>query len=108
MVTQRSLLRSPGPSPVKVGLHVSLFFPHAILDALAKSHKMAKKKFRPTRLGVFSGVKTCIEHVEILKKQRNAVGGLFATPSFLVPAADNPRNTRIIVAYRDVIKSGRS
>jgi ribosomal protein L35 len=29
-------------------------------DAFAKTHKMAKKKFRPTRLGVFSGAKAYI------------------------------------------------
>jgi hypothetical protein len=34
--------------------------PNVKLDALAKNHKMAKQKFRPTRLGVFSGVKAYI------------------------------------------------
>jgi hypothetical protein len=29
-------------------------------DAFAKTHKMAKQKFRPTRLGVFSGAKAYI------------------------------------------------
>jgi hypothetical protein len=42
---------------------------------------MAKQKFRPTRLGGFSGAKAYIWHVEVLKKRRNAKGGLFATPS---------------------------
>jgi hypothetical protein len=46
-------------------------------DAFAKTHKMAKQKFRPTRLGVFSGAKAYIQYVEILKKRRNAVGRTF-------------------------------
>jgi hypothetical protein len=29
-------------------------------DAFAKTHKMAKQKFRPTRLGSFSGAKAYI------------------------------------------------
>ena len=46
-------------------------------DALAKTHSMAKQKFRPTRLGVFSGVKAYIWYVEVLKKRHNAVGRTF-------------------------------
>jgi len=42
---------------------------------------MAKQKFPPTRLVVFSGAKAYIEHVEVLKKCRNAKGGLFVMPS---------------------------
>jgi hypothetical protein len=38
---------------------------------------MAKQKFRPTRLGGFSGTKAYIQYVEILKKRRNAVGRTF-------------------------------
>jgi putative protease len=38
---------------------------------------MAKQKFRPTRLGVFSGAKAYIWYVEVLKKRRNAVGRTF-------------------------------
>jgi putative protease len=38
---------------------------------------MAKQKFRPTRLGVFSGAKAYIQYVEVLKKRRNAVGRTF-------------------------------
>jgi hypothetical protein len=38
---------------------------------------MAKQKFRPTRLGVFSGAKAYIVYVEVLKKRRNAVGRTF-------------------------------
>jgi putative protease len=38
---------------------------------------MAKQKFRPTRLGVFSGAKAYIRYVEILKKRRNSVGRTF-------------------------------
>jgi hypothetical protein len=38
---------------------------------------MAKQKFRPTRLGGFSGAKAYIKYVEILKKRRNAVGRTF-------------------------------
>jgi drug/metabolite transporter (DMT)-like permease len=47
------------------------------IDAFAKIHKMAKQKFRPTRLGVFSGAKAYIWYVEVLKKRRNAVGRTF-------------------------------
>jgi len=38
---------------------------------------MAKQKFRPTRLGGFSGAKATISVVEILKKRRNAGGRTF-------------------------------
>jgi putative protease len=38
---------------------------------------MAKQKFRPARLGGFSGAKAYIQYVEILKKRRNAVGRIF-------------------------------
>jgi putative protease len=38
---------------------------------------MAKQKFRPTRLGVFSGAKAYIVYVEVLEKYRNAVGRTF-------------------------------
>jgi putative protease len=38
---------------------------------------MAKQKFRPTRLGGFSGAKAYIVYVEVLKKRRNAVGRNF-------------------------------
>jgi hypothetical protein len=46
-------------------------------DAFAKIHKMAKQKFRPTRLGGFSGAKAYIVYVEVLKKRRNAGGRTF-------------------------------
>ena len=46
-------------------------------DVFAKTHKMAKQKFRPTRLGGFSGAKAYIVYVEVLKKHRNAVGRTF-------------------------------
>jgi hypothetical protein len=35
------------------------------------------QKFRPTRLGGFSGAKAYMWYVEILKKRRNAVGRTF-------------------------------
>jgi hypothetical protein len=46
-------------------------------DALAKTYGMAKQKFHPTRLGVFSGAKAYIGYVEVLKKRHNAVGWTF-------------------------------
>jgi hypothetical protein len=46
-------------------------------DAFAKTQKMAKQKFIPTRLGGFSGAKAYIRYVEVLKKGRNAVGRTF-------------------------------
>jgi hypothetical protein len=45
--------------------------------AFAKTHRMAKQKFRPTRLGVFSGEKAYIQYVEVLKKRHNAAGRTF-------------------------------
>jgi putative protease len=38
---------------------------------------MARQKFRPTRLGGFSGAKAYIRNVEVLKKRRNAVRRIF-------------------------------
>jgi putative protease len=38
---------------------------------------MARQKFRPARLGVFSGAKPYISYVEGLKKRRNAAGRTF-------------------------------
>jgi len=46
-------------------------------NALANDHGMAKQKFRPTRLGVFSRAKAYIGYVEVLKKRHNAVGRTF-------------------------------
>jgi hypothetical protein len=50
-------------------------------DAFTKL-TMAKQKFRPTRLGGFSGAKAYIRYVEVLKKRRNAVGRTFCDASF--------------------------
>jgi putative protease len=47
------------------------------IDGLAKSHEMAKQKFRATRRSGFSGVKAYIGYVEVLKKRCNAVGRTF-------------------------------
>jgi hypothetical protein len=41
-----------GENPRKTGM--------ALFDAFAKTRGMAKQKFRPTRLGVFSGAKAYI------------------------------------------------
>jgi hypothetical protein len=49
----------------------------SLFDAFGKTHKMAKQKFRPARLGGFSGAKAYIVYVEVLKKRRNAVGRTF-------------------------------
>jgi hypothetical protein len=46
-------------------------------DAFANIITMAKQKFRPARLGGFSGTKAYIQYVEILKKRRNAAGRTF-------------------------------
>jgi hypothetical protein len=43
-----------------------------------KHYRMAKQKFRPTRLGGFSGAKAYIWYVEVLKKRRNAAGRTFS------------------------------
>jgi hypothetical protein len=52
---------------------------NSLSQLLAKTHTMAmaKQKFRPARLGGFSGLKAYIQYVEILKKRRNAVGRTF-------------------------------
>jgi hypothetical protein len=52
-------------------------FTKVSLDALAKTYRMAMQKFRPPRLGVFSGVKAYIEYVGVLKKRHNTVGWIF-------------------------------
>jgi hypothetical protein len=48
-----------------------------LIDAFAKTRRMAKQKIRPTRLGGFSGAKATIRYVEVRKKRRNAVGRTF-------------------------------
>jgi hypothetical protein len=53
------------------------FFPGLFIDAFAKTRRMAKQNFRPTRLGGFSGAKAYIRYVEVLKNHRNAVGRTF-------------------------------
>jgi hypothetical protein len=57
--------------------HPILFCECILIDALAKTHGMAKQKFHPTRLGAFSGAKAYIWYVEVLKKRHNAVGWTF-------------------------------
>jgi putative protease len=47
---------------------------------------MANQKFRPARLGGFSGPKAYIQYVEILKKRRNAVGRTFCDTIFIESA----------------------
>jgi hypothetical protein len=61
---------------VGIFCHDSRFL-RVFVDAFARTHKMAKQEFRPTRLGVFSGAKAYIVYVEVLKKCRNAVGRTF-------------------------------
>jgi hypothetical protein len=71
--------RTAGNGIVTVIFYIMALGPHSPIkfDAFAKTHKVAKQKFRPTRLGVFSGAKAYIEYVEVLKKCRNAVGRTF-------------------------------
>jgi hypothetical protein len=57
-----------------VKLLINPFFNY---DAFANTHRMVKQKFRPARLGGFSGTKAYIRYVEVLKKHRNAVGRTF-------------------------------
>lgn len=49
----------------------------AIIDALAKTHGMAKQKFRSTRPGGFSGAKVYMWYAEVLKNHCNDVGRTF-------------------------------
>jgi putative protease len=51
--------------------------PSDIADAYFPNDPMAKQKFRPARLGGFSGAKAYIQYVEVLKKRRNAAGRIF-------------------------------
>jgi len=60
-----------------VGSALILAAPVSISDSFAKNYKMAKQKFRPTRLGGFSGVKAYMSYVKVLKDRRNAVGRTF-------------------------------
>jgi hypothetical protein len=52
-------------------------FKTAVIDDFSKTHKMAKPNFCPARLGGFSGTRSYIVYVEILKKRHNAVGPNF-------------------------------
>jgi hypothetical protein len=51
--------------------------PLSAILLLQKLKRMAKQKFRPARLGGFSGAKAYIRYVEVLKKHRNAAGRTF-------------------------------
>jgi hypothetical protein len=62
---------------MRIELSTHYFFGQLQFDAFAKIRRMAKQKFRPTRLGGFSGAKAYIRYVEVLKKRRNAVGRTF-------------------------------
>jgi hypothetical protein len=66
------------------------------LDGFAKIRKMAKQKFRPTRLGIFSGAKAYSVYVEVLKKCRNAVGRTFCDAM----AKQKFRPTRLGIFFR--------
>ncbi|MBW6511393.1 MAG: hypothetical protein K0A93_04635 [Desulfuromonadaceae bacterium] len=55
-------------------------------DVLKKTHGMAKQKFSPTMPDGFSGAKTYIRQVEVLKKQRNAAGRIFCDAITFDPA----------------------
>jgi hypothetical protein len=61
-----------------------------------KLKRMAKQKFRPTRLGGFSGAKAYIRYVEVLKKRRNAVGRTFCDAIKIDPL---PAESHEIVAF---------
>jgi hypothetical protein len=65
------------PSPGRVSTRPDL--PGPLNQGTMPSHndRMAKQKFRPARLGGFSGSKAYIRYVEILKKRRNAAGRTF-------------------------------
>jgi hypothetical protein len=75
-----SISTTPRPPPDPGGgekLSGRLVLIRSMFDALAKTQRMAKQKFRPTRPGGFSGAKAYIRYVEVLKKRRNAVGRTF-------------------------------
>jgi len=49
----------------------------ATSEALTKTNKIAKQKFRTTRLSCFSRVKAYIVYVKVLKNSYNTVGRTF-------------------------------
>jgi hypothetical protein len=56
------------PEFLTVGFHRLKTSLKNFVDVFAKNQRMAKQKFRPTRLGGFSGAKAYIRYVEVLKK----------------------------------------
>jgi hypothetical protein len=81
-------------------------------DAFAKTHGMAKQKFRSTRLGDFSGTKAYIQYVEILKKSRNAVGRTFcnamAKQKFRPTRLGGFSGTKAYIQYVEILKKRRN
>jgi len=53
--------------PLYINLPIMLKISSIKFDVLATSIEMAKQKFRPTRLGGFSGAKAYIGYVKVLK-----------------------------------------
>jgi hypothetical protein len=81
-------------------------------DAFAKTLTMAKQKFRPTRLGGFSGAKAYIRYVEVLKKHRNAVGRTFcnamAKQKFRPTRLGGFSGAKAYIRYVEVLKKHRN
>jgi hypothetical protein len=73
---------------------------------------MAKQKFRPTRLGGFSGAKAYIWYVEVLKKRRNAVGRNFcdamAKQKFRPTRLGGFSGAKAYIWYVEVLKKRRN
>jgi hypothetical protein len=73
---------------------------------------MAKQKFRPTRLGGFSGAKAYIKYVEVLKKRRNAVGRTFcdamAKQKFRPTRLGGFSGAKAYIKYVEVLKKRRN
>jgi hypothetical protein len=81
-------------------------------DAFANIITMAKQKFRPARLGGFSGTKAYIQYVEILKKRRNAAGRTFCVAMAkqkLRPARlGGFSGTKAYIQYVEILKKRRN
>jgi hypothetical protein len=80
--------------------------------AFPKTHKMAKQKFRPARLGGFSGAKAYIQYVEILKKRRNAAERTFcdamAKQKFRPARLGGFSGTKAYIQYVEILKKRRN
>jgi len=88
------------------------FFDAIKFDVFTKKHEMAKQKFRPTRLGGFSGAKAYIRYVEVLKKHRNTEGQNYcdamAKQKFRPTRLGGFSGAKAYIRYVEVLKKHRN